>query len=94
MQHRTNEAMNGLFYRLDKIIEQAGESGKLKGRQQWVMIGLTVVLALSTVAYTAVTVWSTAKTTAAQEVVRGFGAVPESAAVRQRWQAIFFGAVA
>ncbi|CAE6820414.1 hypothetical protein R70006_06171 [Paraburkholderia domus] len=83
MQHRSNEALNGLSHRIDKVIEQAEKNGKAQGRQQWVMIGLTVVLALATVAYTVTTVWSTAKTMSGQQTVyvSGSGAVPESAAV-------------
>ncbi|ALS68364.1 hypothetical protein [Pandoraea apista] len=83
MQHRTNEAMNGLSHRLDKILSQAEKDGKAQGRQQAVMIALTAVLAISTVAYTVTTVWSTLKTVAGQQTVyvSGIGAVPESAAV-------------
>jgi hypothetical protein len=91
MQHRTNEAMNGLSHRLDKIIDQAEQTGKAQGRQQKVMIALTAVLAVATVAYTATTIYATRATVSAQQAssdaqapvkyVRGSGAVPESAAV-------------
>ena len=91
MQHRTNEAMNGLSNRLDKLIEQAERNGKAQGRQQAAMIALTTVLAIATVAYTATTIYATRATVGAQqasngsqtpiEYVRGSGAVPESAAV-------------
>ncbi|MFL9921593.1 hypothetical protein PQR75_40830 [Paraburkholderia fungorum] len=91
MQDRTNEAMNGLSSRLDKIIVQAEKSGKAQGRQQAVMIALTAVLAVATVAYTATTIYATRATVSAQqagtspqatvEYVRGSGPVPESASV-------------
>ncbi|KVR92329.1 hypothetical protein WK28_18705 [Burkholderia vietnamiensis] len=91
MLHRTNEAMNGLSYRLDQIIDQAEKSGKAQGRQQRAMIALTTVLAIATVVYTMTTIYATRETVNAQqasaaaqarvEYVRGSGAVPESAAV-------------
>jgi hypothetical protein len=89
MLHRTNEAMNGLSHRLDKIIVQAEKNGKAQGRQQGVMIALTAVLAIATVAYTVTTFHAThvseqqalAASQPRVEYVRGSGAVPESAAV-------------
>lgn len=89
MQHRTNEAMNGLSHRLDQIIAQAEKSGKAQGRQQGVVIALTAVLAVATVAYTVTTIQATraserqalAASQVRIEYVRGSGAVPESAAV-------------
>jgi hypothetical protein len=91
MQHRSNEAMNGLSHRLDKIVAQAEKNGKAQGRQQAVMIALTAVPAVATVAYTATTIYATRATVSAQrasngsqvrvEYVRGSGAVPESAVV-------------
>ncbi|MCA7889111.1 hypothetical protein LGM58_38680 [Burkholderia contaminans] len=91
MLHRTNEAMNGLSHRLDKIIDLAEKNGKAQGRQQGVMIALTAVLAIATVAYTVTTIYATRVTVAAQQAstaskapvayVRGSGPVPESAAV-------------
>jgi len=62
MLHRTNEALNGLSNRLDKIINTAEESGKAQIKQQRAMIALTTVLAIATVAYTGITIWSTMKT--------------------------------
>ncbi|KWO61114.1 hypothetical protein WT98_30735 [Burkholderia territorii] len=89
MLHRTNEAMNGLSHRLDKIIVQAEKNGRAQGRQQGVMIALTGVLAIATVAYTVTTFHAThvseqqalAASQPRVEYVRGSGAVPESAAV-------------
>lgn len=91
MQHRTNEAMNGLSNRLDKIIIQAEKNGKSQGRQQAVVIALTGVIAAATIVYTVTTVYATRATVKAQQAstgspsrvqyVRGSGAVPESAAV-------------
>jgi len=59
MLHRTIEAMNGLSNRLDKITSQAEKNNQTQSRQQWAMIALTCVLAISTVVYTITTVWST-----------------------------------
>jgi uncharacterized protein YigA (DUF484 family) len=89
MQHRTNEAMNGLSNRLDQIVSQAEKNGQAQGRQQGVMIALTAVLAIATVAYTVTTIYATRvserqASLSAQtkvEYVRGSGAVPESEAV-------------
>ncbi|CAG9230207.1 conserved hypothetical protein [Paraburkholderia tropica] len=91
MQHRTNEAMNGLSNRLDQIIVQAEKNGRAQGRQQAAMIALTAVLAVATIVYTVTTVYATRETIQAQqasagsqsriEYIRSSGAVPESAAV-------------
>jgi len=80
MQHRTNEAMNGLSNRLDLVVEKlvgvtetvhrvgqlinskADEiktsqeaASRAQGRQQTVLILLTLAIALATIAYTWVT---------------------------------------
>lgn len=90
MHHRTIEAMNGLSLRLDKLHEQTEESNvqakannAAQEKQQRAMVGLTLVIALATVAYTVTTVWSTAKTMSGQQTVYvgGSGAVAESAAI-------------
>jgi hypothetical protein len=63
--------MNGLSHRLDKIVAQAEKNGKAQGRQQAVMIALTAVPAVATVAYTATTIYATRATVSAQRASNG-----------------------
>lgn len=65
MQHRTNEAMNGLSNRLDKLVRQAETNSRAQGKQLAVMIALTTVLAIATVAYTVTTIYATRATVGA-----------------------------
>ena len=93
MLHRTNEAMNGLSGRLDKLLAHAVENSAAQSKQQKTMAWLTFVIAAATIIYTVTTVYATHETVRAQqasaaspakiEYVRGSGAVPESAAVTE-----------
>jgi hypothetical protein len=74
MLHRTNEAMNGLSHRLDKIIvqaernsTQAEKASVAQGKQQLAMIGLTFAIAFATVIYTITTIYATVATASASK---------------------------
>jgi hypothetical protein len=83
MQRRTNEAMNGLSSRLDKMLDQASKNALTQSKQQRTMAALTLVISVATVAYTATTIYATNMTARGPQTVyvSGAGPVPESAAV-------------
>lgn len=83
MLHRTNEAMNGLSHRLDKLLAQTVENSAAQSKQQKTMAWLTFVIAAATVIYTATTIYATKAAGRSPEVklVSSAGPVPESAAV-------------
>ena len=83
MLHRTNEAMNGLSNRLDRILEQAVENSAAQSKQQKTMAWLTLVIAAATVVYTLTTIYASQAAMRAPDarLVSSAGPVPESAAV-------------
>ena len=79
MQHRTNEAMNGLANRLDQAIDTMKFAGIAQGKQQSAMIWLTIALVFCTIAYTLTNIFSVLELSKSNDIQ---GRVAEAAMIQ------------